>query len=79
MSARTSTSTSKYWKRNFSAMLFFDKSEEWSLLNFLKYLDSMESLDNRSEAYHKYKLFLNNISNNKEMSKKKEQRLSKHC
>ncbi|GET67140.1 hypothetical protein GLOIN_2v833580 [Rhizophagus irregularis DAOM 181602=DAOM 197198] len=36
-------------------MPFFDQSEEWSLLNFLKYLDSVKSLDDRSEAHHKKK------------------------
>ncbi|CAB4405618.1 unnamed protein product [Rhizophagus irregularis] len=53
------------------AMPFFDQSEEWSLLNFLKYLDSVKSLDDRSEAHHKYKLLLNSIKDNKEMSEEK--------
>ncbi|CAB5203204.1 unnamed protein product [Rhizophagus irregularis] len=37
--------------RNFSAMLFFDQSEEWSLLNFIKYLDSIER---RSKRYFSF-------------------------
>ncbi|CAI2189332.1 9979_t:CDS:10 [Funneliformis geosporum] len=73
--------SAKYWERNFIAMLFFVQSEDWSLLNFLKYLDSVKSLDDRSEAHHKYKLLLNSIKDNKEMSeekrKKAEQALGK--
>ncbi|EXX74315.1 hypothetical protein RirG_052240 [Rhizophagus irregularis DAOM 197198w] len=53
MSEDAYTSESKYWEQNFIAMPFFDQSEEWSLLNFLKYLDSVKSLDDRSEAHHK--------------------------
>ncbi|CAG8586153.1 15881_t:CDS:2 [Funneliformis caledonium] len=64
-------SSAKYSKRNFIAMLFFDQSEDWSLLNFLKYLDSVKSLDDRSEAHHKYKILLNSIKDNKEMSEEK--------
>ncbi|CAG8625945.1 6290_t:CDS:2, partial [Acaulospora colombiana] len=45
--------------------------EEWCLLNFLKYLDSGKSLDDRSEAHQKYKLLLNSIKDNKEMSEEK--------
>ncbi|UZN98772.1 uncharacterized protein OCT59_000058 [Rhizophagus irregularis] len=36
MSEDAYTSESKYWEQNFIAMPFFDQSEEWSLLNFLK-------------------------------------------
>ncbi|CAG8522125.1 2525_t:CDS:10 [Cetraspora pellucida] len=42
-------------------MEFFERSEEWSLLNFLKYLDSVESLSDCSEVHHKYKLLLTSI------------------
>ncbi|PKC59547.1 hypothetical protein RhiirA1_426833 [Rhizophagus irregularis] len=79
MSEDAYTSESKYWEQNFIAMPFFDQSEEWSLLNFLKYLDSVKSLDDRSEAHHKYKLLLNSIKDNKEMSEEKEKRLNRHC
>ncbi|CAG8698669.1 29976_t:CDS:10 [Racocetra persica] len=64
-------STAKYQERNNTAMEFFERSEEWSLLHFLKYLDSVESLNDCSEAHHKYKLLLTSIKDDKEVSKEK--------
>ncbi|CAG8750549.1 11944_t:CDS:2, partial [Rhizophagus irregularis] len=60
--------------RNFSAMLFFDQSEEWSLLNFIKYLDSIESLRDSSEPHRKYGIILNGIKNDENESQKKRER-----
>ena len=68
-----STSTN-YSERNFSAMLFFDQSEEWSLLNFIKYLDSIESLRDGSELHRKYGIILNGIKNDENESQKKRER-----
>ncbi|CAG8544017.1 7420_t:CDS:2 [Funneliformis mosseae] len=54
-------------------MLFFNQSEEWSLLNFIKYLDSIESLRDSSELHRKYKN-LNGIKNDENKSQKKRKR-----
>ncbi|CAG8717575.1 17507_t:CDS:10, partial [Acaulospora morrowiae] len=76
--SRASISTN-YSERNFSVMLFFDQSEEWSLLNFLKYLDSIKSLRDSSEPHRKYGIILNGIKNDKNVSQKKGKELNKHC
>ncbi|GBC29859.2 hypothetical protein GLOIN_2v1785866 [Rhizophagus irregularis DAOM 181602=DAOM 197198] len=55
-------------------MLFFDQSEEWSLLNFIKYLDSIESLRDSSEPHRKYGIILNGIKNDENESQKKRER-----
>lgn len=56
-------------------MLFFDQSEEWSLLNFIKYLDSIESLRDSSEPHRKYGIILNGIKNDENESQKKRERV----
>src|SRR5688572_9244535 len=74
MSAYASPSTTKYSERNFSAILFFDQSEEWSLLNFLKYLDSINDLRDSSEPHRKYGIILNGIKNDEHVSQEKREK-----
>lgn len=62
---------SEYRVRNNSAMVFFDQSEEWSLLNFLKYLDSLKNLYDCSEAHRKYGIILNGMANDENVSQEK--------
>jgi hypothetical protein len=58
-------------ERNHLAMTYFDQSEEWSLLNFLKYLDSLKELHDCSEAHRKYGIILNGLVNDERMSQEK--------